>query len=319
MTEASNVTPIRGGDAELRDQMHSVLAANPRLTQVAISREIGVSPSAYNQWTKGVYAGDNPGIEAKLRIWLDALAARRAAGARMPAAPEWIPTPTAQRIIGALSYAQGAGDIAVIYGGAGLGKTTAIRHYVSASLNVWHVTMTPASASIVTALEEICATLGLAETGGAAKLFRAVVKRVRGTGGLLVIDEAQHLSVAALDQIRSIHDATELGIALVGNQQVYARLTGGNRAAYLDRLYSRIGKRLSLGQSTDKDIEAVIAAWSIDDTKCRSTLLDIARRPGALRTLTKVLRLASSYAVAEKKPVGCQHISKAWRELGGEA
>src|ERR1035437_1267786 len=53
-----------------------------------------------------------------------------------------------------------------------------------------------------------------------------------GTGGLLVIDEAQHLSVAALDQIRSIHDATDLGIALVGNQQVYARLTGGNRAAY---------------------------------------------------------------------------------------
>jgi len=316
---ATNVTPLHQGDADLRDAMAAVMGNDRRLTQAQVSREIGISASAYNQWSKGVYAGDNSAIETKLRLWLDAYQQRRATNEQMPTAPTWVPTPTGQRIIGALSYAQVAGDIAIVYGGAGLGKSTAIRQYATSALNVWHVTMTPASASVVTALEEVCDALGLGEQGGAAKLHRAIVRKVRGTAGLLVIDEAQHLSTQALDQVRSIHDATGIGIALVGNQEVYARMTGGNRAAYLDRLYSRIGKRLSLAKSTEADIRALIEAWGIDDTKCRNTLLGIARHPGALRTLTKVLRLASMHAMAETKAVCCEHIGRAWRELGGEA
>lgn len=317
MSAVPNVTPLHAGDAELRERLRAAMAADRRLSQAAVSREIGISASALNQWLRGIYGGDNEAIEAKLAIWQAAYDERRQAGEAMPQAPEWVDTPTGARIVGALSYAQAAGDIAIVYGGAGLGKTTAIRHYQGVSLNVWHVTMTPATASVVTALEEICAALGLTESGGAAKLQRAIVRRVRGSRGLLVIDEAQHLSTAALDEIRSIHDASEIGIALVGNNEVYARMTGGNRAAYLDRLYSRIGKRLSLRSSTAEDIQAVIDAWHIDDRPCRKTLLEIARRPGALRTLTKVLRLAGMYALAEGKPVGCEYVGRAWRELGG--
>ncbi len=315
---ATNVTPIRPDDDALRDSLRAVMQAERKLTQAQLAREVGISSSAVNQWLQGVYAGDNEAIEAKLRIWLDAYHERRRSGEQMPAAPDWVPTPTGQRIIGALGYAQVAGDIAVIYGGAGVGKTSAIRHYATGALQVWHVTMTPASASVVTALEEICAAIGINEQGGAARLHRAIVRRVRGTGGLIVIDEAQHLSTAALDQIRSIHDATGIGIALVGNTEVYARMTGGNRAAYLDRLYSRIGKRLHVRASTADDVAALIAAWAVEG-KCRSTLAEIARRPGALRTVTKVLRLAGMHALAEGKQTCCDHIGRAWRELGGEA
>lgn len=316
---ASNVTQLHPSDADLRDAVNAVMTNDRKMTQVAIAREIGLSASTFNQWLKGVYQGDNENVEGKLRTWLERDRDRRASGDTMPKAPSFVRTPTSQRIVGALGYAQAASDIAIIYGGAGLGKTSSIKEYASISLNVWHVTMTPATASVVTALEEICSVLGLAEQGGAAKLMRAIVKKVRGTGGLLVVDEAQHLSTPALDQIRSIHDATEIGIALVGNQEVYARMTGGNRAPYLDRLYSRVGKRLSLAKSSDGDIAALIEAWGIDDSKCRATLLDIARKPGALRTLTKVLRLASMRAAAEQKSVCCEHVAKAWRELGGEA
>ena len=305
------------GDAALRDRLQGVMNSDRRVTQASIAREIGVSASALNQWLKGTYAGDNAAIESKLGIWLSALDERRASGESMPTAPAWAETPTGQRIIGALSYAQAAADIAMIYGGAGLGKTSAIKRYVALSLNVWHVTMTPASASVVTALEEVCAGLGLQEQGGAAKLHRAIVRKVRGTGGLLVIDEAQHLSTAALDQIRSLHDATEIGIAFVGNQEVYARMTGGNRAAYLDRLHSRVGKRLALRQSSAEDIAVLIQAWGINDKECRQTLVDIAKKPGALRLLTKVLRLASMHAIAAGEAVCCTHVTKAWRELGG--
>lgn len=318
-----NVTTLRAAneetDAQLRDRLAAVMAGDRKITQARIARECGLSSSALSQWIGGVYAGDNEAVEARVRLWLDKQAADKAAGARMPAPPSWVPTPTGARVVGALGYAQMAGDIAVIYGGAGLGKTSAIGHYANTALNVWHVTMTPASASVVTALEEICEVLGVNESGGAARLHRAVVRKVRNTGGLLVIDEAQHLSTAALDQIRSIHDATGIGIALVGNTEVYARMTGGNRAAYLDRLHSRVGKRLSLRQSSEADIGALVEAWGLGDARCKRTLVEIARRPGALRTLTKVLRLASMHAVAAGEAVCCDHVGKAWRELGGEA
>jgi DNA transposition AAA+ family ATPase len=147
-------------------------------------------------------------------------------------------------------------------------------------------------------------------------MARAIAKRVRDTHGLLVIDEAQHLSVLALDQVRSIHDATGIGIALVGNEGVYARMAGGRNAAALDRLFSRIGKRLALRKSTDSDIKALVKAWGISDAKCLPALMEIAKRPGALRTLTKTLRLASMQAAAEKREVCCEDVRAAARELG---
>ncbi len=317
---ASNVRTIYPGSPELRERIRGVMSADKRMSQTVLAREAGVSSTTLSQWLSGTYAGNNEAIEQKLEIWLESYEARRAAGGSLPAAPAWVETPTGQRIVAGLSYAQIAGDIAVIYGGAGLGKTTACQRYALTSPSVWVATMTPASASVVTCLEEVCEAVGAGDAGGgAAKLFRAIVKRVRDTHGLLVIDEAQHLSVAALDQLRSLHDATGIGIALVGNEAVYARMTGGNRAAYLDRLFSRIGKRLGLRQSTEADITALLGAWGIDDGKCRGQLIEIARKPGALRTLTKTLRLASSYAAAESRGVCCEDVRAAARELGSVA
>jgi DNA transposition AAA+ family ATPase len=146
-------------------------------------------------------------------------------------------------------------------------------------------------------------------------MSKRIHKKVKDTHGLLVIDEAQHLSVAALDQVRSIHDATGVGIALVGNDGVFARMAGGRNAQQLDRLYSRVGKRLRVEKSTEADILAIIKAWGIDDAECRTTLIAIARRPGALRTLTKTLRLASMHAAAEGRAVCCKDARAAASEL----
>lgn len=305
-------------DADLRLQVRQLLDG-ARYTQSRVAKEVGISPTAISQWLSGSYAGDNEAIESKVLRWLQQLNHERAAQAAMPAAPEYVETPSGLRILAALRYAQVAGDIAVIYGGAGLSKTSSIQHYRRAAPNVWHATMTPASASVVTALEEIAEAVGTAgvQGGGAQRLHKAVCRRVADTAGLLVIDEAQHLSTAALDQIRSIHDATGVGAALVGNEQVYARMTGGNRVAFLDRLFSRIGKKVRLVRAIEGDVDALIGAWGIAEPKCRATLMDIASKPGALRGLTKVLRLAAVQAAAEARTICCADVKTAWRELGG--
>ncbi len=318
-TTTATVTPIYRGDAELRDEMRAIMSADKRLSQAVVARESGVSSAAFNQWLNGNYSGSNEAVETKLRMWIEAHQARIAADDQLPAAPDYVDTPTAARVVAALGYAQIAGDIAVAYGAAGLGKTTACLRYRTSRPNVWIATMDPACAGVVTCLQEICDAIGVPDTGGARAMARAIAKRVRDTHGLLVIDEAQHLSVAALDQVRSIHDSTGIGIALVGNEGVYARMAGGRNAAALDRLFSRIGKRLALRKASDSDIKALVKAWGISDPKCLPTLMEIAKRAGALRTLTKTLRLASMQAAAEKRDVCCEDVRAAARELGAGA
>ncbi len=227
MNDAATVTAIYQGDADLREQIRHAMQRDKRLSQALLAKEAGLSAATINQWLAGKYNGDNEGIDAKMRMWVDADMARRAAGSAMPVAPSFVLTPTAARILGALGYAQMAGDIAVTYGGSGLGKTTACKQYSESSPNVWITTMTPSTAGVVTALQEIAEALNLDTGGGARAIAKRINKRVRDTHGLLVVDEAQHLSVGALDEIRGIHDATGVGIALVGNDGVFARMAGG--------------------------------------------------------------------------------------------
>lgn len=316
-SEAATMTTIYQGDTGLRDQVGSLIATDRRLSQTLVAKEAGISAATLNQWLAGKYTGNNETVDTKMRLWMEADAARRAAGDRMPSAPTFVATPTAARVLGTLAYAQMGGDIVTVYGGAGLGKTSAIGQYRDTNPNVWVATMTPSTAGVVTALEEICEAMGLSPGGGARKMAKAINRRVRDTHGLLAIDEAQHLSVQALDEIRAIHDATGIGIALVGNEGVFSRMAGGRNAQQLDRLFSRVGKKLPLRTSTEADVLTLVKAWGIADEKCHKTLIEIARGPGALRTLTKTLRLASMNAAAEGRGVCCQDVRAAAQDLMG--
>lgn len=313
----NNVTQLSPEAGALREKVVAVIEGG--MSQSELARIAGTSASTVGRWMADKYEGDNAEVARKLQAALDTIAERQAANDALPEAPGYISTPTAERIIDTLSYGHIAGDIVVVYGGAGVGKTEAIRAYRRRSPNVWVSTATPADGTVVPALENVGEALGIPLASGAARMHRAIVKKMTGTYGLLIIDEAQNLDTKALDQMRSIHDATGCGLALVGNEQVFSTMTGGNRAAYLDRLYSRVGQRLRLGKATQEDTDAVIDAWGIKVKDCRKKLQEIATTPGGLRSLSKTIRLASMYAAGDKRPVSCADIKAAWKRLGGAA
>jgi len=288
------------------------LIAAGEVTQTQAAREMGVSTTTLSQVLTGKYAADPTAVMEKAAAWLAAREARRQAG--LPGMPGFVETPTAKRILAALSYAQLAADIAVIYGAAGVGKTMSIAEYQRRSPSVWVAVMTPGHAGVTAALEETALAVGLRDIPQSpARIHREVAARLKGTGGLVVVDEAQHLSVAALDALRSIHDAAGVGLALVGNDMVYGRMVG-NRAAYLDRLFSRIGKRVRIAGATQADIEAVARAaggepWAV--------VKEIGRQAGGLRACVKVLRLAQMMASAEGARLAERHVAAARRDLEG--
>lgn len=302
--------------ADLRERVRMIAQDDKTLSQARIAREADVSSATLSQFLGGTYAGNVQNVARKLKAWLSALEQRSATG-QLPTGPEWVPTPTSERILAGLRYAQMAGDVVLIYGGAGLGKSKTIDRYGKTTPNVWHVELTPATGGVTGCLQEIALALGLRDmTNSAAYLQRAIFARIRGTNGLLVLDEAQHLNVQALDQVRAINDQTGIGLVLCGNERVYTQMSGGNRAPFLDRLYSRIGKKIQLKRATAADADAIIAAWGIEDSPCKDAIRQIAATPGALRVLNKVLRLASIYAKAKDRSIGCDEIRHAAHELG---
>ena len=109
--------------------------------------------------------------------------------------------------------------------------------------------MTPSFSTATASLKSIMLTLAPHERVGRKRggdvIFRMIVQRLQGTKGLLIIDEAQHLSLLALESLRSIHDATACGLVLMGNESVYANLSG-RRSAEFAQLFSRVGMVLKL-------------------------------------------------------------------------
>lgn len=321
----TNITPLHSPQAgeineeqmsDLRERVRVIAESDKTLSQARIAKEADVSSATLSQFLGGTYAGNMQKVAQRVQSWLQAYDEKQSSGG-LPAGPEWVETPTSQRILGSLRYAQLAADIVLVVGGAGVGKTRTIARYATTAPNVWVVELSAATGSLINALEEIAIAVGLRDySRSAGYLQRAIAARVRGTGGLLIIDEAQHCTVQALDGIRWFNDKCDIGVVFSGNERVYTQMTGGNRAAYLDRLYSRVGKKIHIKRSTQGDADSIIAAWGIDDMKCRERIRDIAAKPGALRVLNKVLRLAATYAKASGRGICCDDILASARELG---
>jgi DNA transposition AAA+ family ATPase len=162
-------------------------------------------------------------------------------------------------------------------------------------------------------LDCVAQALAITEKYSAQKVSRAIVDRLRFTGGLLIVDEANHLSSASIDQLRTFHDLAEIGIALVGNATVYSRLEGEGRKPQFAQLFSRIGMRLSHARPHDRDIDLLLDAWGIETAPERELLGIIARQPGALRIMNKTLRMALLTAGARAVTAG--DIKLVWAQI----
>lgn len=292
------------------------------VTRATIYRQSGISQARLSQFLRGVYSGRNDVVAGKLQLWLDTHDRRQEAEGHLLAGPGFVVTPTASKIMDAVSYAHHASDVVLIHGGAGTGKTRTLREYRDQHAGVCLSTMTPAHTTVATALREIGVCYGVRQKRDTAHMWETLVQVLQDRRGLLLVDEAQHLSYRALDAIRQIHDAAGCGLVLAGNDSVFTGLTNTRSAEYLDRLASRIGMRLSVKNATVLDAAAMLDAWKIKDKEVRDLLQSVARKPGGLRLVDKVIRCAHMYAddrAVEKAPdLKADDIRHAWELLGGE-
>lgn len=289
------------------------------LSQRTVAREAGISGTTLNQLLQGKYGADDTLVTEKLANWLSSRELARKLGKKTDGLFKFVETPTAKKIRAVFEFVATLHDISVIYGGAGIGKTTALKKYAEKQPNCWVVTATPATASVAAILEEIALALGLRDfPGRASRVQREIIRRLRDTKGVLIIDEAQHLSINSLEAIRCIHDATEIGLILCGNESVYSRLTaGGSRTAAFAQLFSRVGKRLRLTKNLPGDGIALAKSFGVIGDKELDLIDEISKNPGGLRMVAKTLQLSAIYAKEDGGHVTLENITEAWQELSG--
>ncbi len=281
-----------------------------------IGKAVGRASGTLSQFgsVKG-YAGDEQELAEQVYRYQQQRAAQAAIALTMPDTPSYFAGPTSKGIITLLTYCQ-RGRMGALATGAGCGKTTTIDHYQACNSNVWKATMRPSTSGIMNMQLAVLAALGNRDAVGTpAKLSGMIMEKVQGTGGLLIFDDAQHLTEKSLEEIRSWHDETGIGITLAGNLPLMSRLEGGSRRDDRAQLFSRIGLRIIQMLPLTGDADALCDAWDIGDQAIITAVRDICGKPGGLRSATRTLELAHMMAWGEQQKLTSGHVRDCWAQL----
>tara|TARA_B100001179_G_scaffold52296_1_gene35476 strand:+ start:195 stop:1151 length:957 start_codon:yes stop_codon:yes gene_type:complete len=283
-----------------------------------IAKRIDIPQGTLSAFGGGTYKGDNSRIAQAIYRYRQLLSAQTAVSVEAPEVPGYFETPTSRQLTQLLTWAQ-RGRIVVAAMNAGLSKTSTAKQFEACFPNVFMVTMSPSTAGVNNMQIEVLDALGEPNASGTpqrlSKRIRDRVKDLRNP--LIIIDEAQHLSEKAIEEIRSWHDATGTGIALFGNIGVMQRLEGGSRKSAYAQIFSRVAMRVVRTQPLQGDADALAEAWGIDDIRMIEQIRKVSLMPGGLRGTTMMLELASMLAVAEQRPLSDEHLQDAWTQLAG--
>lgn len=307
-------------EVAIRDEVRTIKDAEGASWD-GLGRESGVASSTLAAFVAGTYKGDNRRVAADLQRWLFTRRERERTVAVLPKAPDFLMTPTAKDIFSALSFAQAATDFTVLIGSAGIGKTTALEAYAKQAANVWMVTADSLSEKAASIMSVLAEKIGVQERRSAF-VGRAISDRVRGTGGLVIIDEAQHLDAKAFDQLRTtVLDLGRCGIAVSGNESMLVKLQGSaqTRQQAFAQLHSRVGMKKPQHAAKPGDITMMLDGWAITSPEVRAVLTAVARKQGAIRIMNKVIQLAAFIGAAGAAGITTQHVEMAWKQLASGA
>lgn len=217
--------------------------------QKEIASKLGVSIAVVSLYLKGKYNGNTEELDLKVEQFLSR---QKDKVLDKQVSHEFVATFTARQIMAAIQDAHVEGDMCVVYGASGLGKTQAVKQYAKENSGAILIE-TNMSFSAKVLLQKLCEKLGINSRGTLDQLFDAVVLKLKGSERVILVDEAENLPTRSLEFLRRIYDATKVGVALVGTPRLLVNLKGKNNE--LAQLYNRIWRACALGNALpDKDV-----------------------------------------------------------------
>jgi DNA transposition AAA+ family ATPase len=262
------------------------------------------------------YTGKRMPLADKIHQYRRSLAARDTTYIDAPDIPGYFETQTATEVLALLLWAQ-RGKMVGIPIGSGLGKTTAANHFAALYPHIYIAMMPPSCGSQGPMQVAVLEALGVENASGTPHgLSSMIVDRLRKMHRpVLIIDEAQHLTVKALEEIRSWHDKIGVGIALMGDIRLAHMINNGTGKNDLPQFRRRIKMMPARTLPYAQDVEALAAAWNVHDKRAVQEIRRIAQRPGGLGLATQALETAAILAASEQAVLGLSHIQEAGADL----
>lgn len=290
-------------------------------SKTLMAKRIGMANSTFSQWFDGNYQGDFEAKTALALAYLDKASAMAAEAIKAPLDPGFVDIPTARDVLSVFTAAMSLGAMALVTLAAGMGKTSAARHFQERFPRVAIATMRPTITSPERAIREVAKAFGVEESG-----YQPMIKALTARFGkdsdhaLLIVDEAQFLSDASVNEIRMLRDQYKVGVVLLGNEEIYGRYSSGDGVTMQAQIRRRISWRLKRMENTPADIAGILDAWGVADAQSRDMCARIARKPGRIGTMVETLRLAHIIAAGHERAVAAEDIRAAWsnRTDGGE-
>jgi DNA transposition AAA+ family ATPase len=310
----------------LRRSVEKIKKGSPPMTEAAIAREADVSPSTLNAYLKGTYAGQNDPVAAALHRWLEARRVQAEMRMRLPVHPDFQPLATSSAILNRLHYARAMKRMVVVAGVPGVSKTATARQYCQDNPRAYMATMDPACRGVPTMLLEILDAIGVADARGTPQqLAKKVVQKLTEAPSLLILDEAQHLSEQAIEQLRAINDRTRqmgagAGIVLMGNELAYTKIGPTGSKAVFAQVSSRIAQRRYFEAPLAEDVAVMARAWADANDEVITAqdidfLVGIAMKPGGLRNVEMTFEGALIACFGAQTPLTLQHLQGAFASI----
>lgn len=215
------------------------------------------------------------------------------------------PTSTAQGIINLMEVCRAKGQMGLITGASGIGKTSAARAAVRAAVasdaEAFYAALSPATENLAAGLFRIARAIGINADRNVScnEVADAILRRLWQRGDLLVIDEAQYAGDALLHTIRSIWDELDArqaapGIVLLGTPDLAERLNGGTVRKSRDfaPLRGRLGVMAELDGLAAEDFAAIARHYGLGGGQALKLVETAGRGRGGLHNVARLVAQA---------------------------
>lgn len=241
-------------DEKLHKQVLEYLKSGA-VDQTRLAKAINMSPAAVSQYLKLCYAGNIENIEAGLRKYM-VLARGLEKHRRIKL--DFAQTSVADKIFDTAKMCQYNGEIGVCYGASGLGKTTAVKELYKTCSGVILVDPNENSTSRAI-LKQVADGVKLGFYDPMPEDFIAnIVKKLKDSGYIIIVDEAENLKPEVFTTLRKIHDRCEntCGLLFIGTERLHYNLT--RLQGEYNYVINRVGFKVQLNSLEMKDIEILV-------------------------------------------------------------
>lgn len=246
------------------------------------------SSAAISTYLNDRYEGDIKGFEAMLSEFFATREAAQNLTSTQVITGDYVQTSISADVYAIIRLAHLKGGLYTACGDAGVGKTMACRQYVKDYPSAVYVTVNPSLATSRAFLKLLCRKLRL-QQGCKDDMWMRVCDYFTGGQKVLIIDEAQHLPIKTIEDIRAMYDNNpQLGICFVGNIETVTRTGGKGLDAFAQlRNRTKLTGIYHTAQIKLDDIRLLFPRLARDDEAIK-VLYAIARSDQAIRGATNV-------------------------------